>query len=181
LNNRFFIEVSELTERDVPFEIGLLYNVFYYQSPNTFEPYLNNDSKKNITYYLNLITSSDLDKEGYKLEDIDVKKFIEISNYNYYQVKNLITSVHSNLTPELRKTAEEYEEDIRPFLTMFIYLNEIFWSGILYQSLFQFDGSPARVWENYDINFVNFRENLFYSDARFRVKEALHNKRITRH
>jgi len=175
VNNRFFMEISELTDRDVSFEIGLLYNLFYYQSPNTFEPHLNNDAENNITNFLKMVTNSELDKKGYSLENYDTEELVKISEKNYPQIKNLIISIHSKLTPQIRKTAEKYEEDVRPLVSKFIYLNEIFWSGILYQSLFQFDGSTERVWENFDINFVNFRENLFYSDARSEVKAALHN------
>lgn len=176
-NNRFFIEVKDLTERDVAFEIGLLYNLFYYQSPNLFEPHLNSESEIRIKNFLSRISNSDLDKEGYNLEDFDLQELKKISDENFHQIKSLLTSIHSRLTPQIRKTAQEYEENIRPLLIKFIYLNEFFWSGILYQSLFQFDGSSERVWENFDINFVNFRENLFYSDARALVKEALHNPR----
>ncbi len=169
--NHFFIDVSELTGRDIDRDIRILYNLFYYQSPSIFKPHLNIDSKNKINKFLKMINTSELDKEGYNIEDYDSQELKKISNENFEQISKITTSINSNLAEQFKKAPKKHNGNIKIELMRFGKLNELYLSGMLYQSLFQFDGSTERVLENFEKNFKDFRGKFDYDDVRRSTKK----------
>ncbi|MBU2444763.1 MAG: hypothetical protein KJ666_04215 [Bacteroidetes bacterium] len=177
-DNRFFQEISALTDRDIEFEVRNLYNKFYYKSPNNFTPYLNKETKDQFENFIKSVKESSLDKIDYDLFQFPKEDLIKISEINHWELKSLVNSMNSRVIPSMRSIAKNNGDNIADRINKFVYLNEIFWSGLFYEFLLLFNGANKHIWNNFPINFINYREICFYDDAKLRVKESLHNQQL---
>lgn len=174
-DNIFFKEFEDLTNRNPEPHVMVLYNTFYYKSHNNFVPTMNKQANEFVDNYFNKIEKSSLNIENSNLNNIEISELMELSKLNNSDIRRLTTSMNSYLTPQMRIIMEGYGDDRRTIsdkTTKFIYLNEIYWSGILYKSLDAFDGINRFTWDYFPTNFANFREEVFYEESKAKKRDT---------
>lgn len=171
-NNSFFSEVKEITGNDISTQVKLLYNLFYYKSPNKFIPNVNRDKKVLMEQFIEKLKVSGLDQENLKLSEYDYEIIKNLLDEKLFILRNLTNSMHCSLVKFIAQIENENDVQIKTYWSRFVYLNEIFWTGKLYQSILQYDGSPEIVFNNFEISFMNYKELVFYDELKSKVIQS---------
>ncbi len=175
-DNIFFKEFETLTKRSAEPNLLDLYYSYYYKSHHNFTPFMNKDANNLVYNFMNSVEKSKINIENFNLNEITIDELIKLTSKNDSNVRKYISSMNSYLTTQMkvRLILNEVERSLTTEkISKFIYLNEIYWSGIFYNSLRAFDGNQSLAWENFPVNFINYREEVYYDDARNdRVKTA---------
>ena len=106
-------------------------------------------------------------------DKIDIKDLKEIQRVNLPNIVGLIGSINSRLLSTMGNKAKSMGDDIKEKTRKFSYLNEFYWSVILYNSLLQFDGSYEMQLRNFIINVVVFQTTCYYDEGRYEAINAL--------
>lgn len=171
-DNTLFNELNKLVEKDFDSEIFAIYNYYYYSSYKNFEPSLNKIAKDEMGLFIKKIANSKINSEKFNINEISTNELKNLTEGINPIENRLCLALNNRMSPKIRNALSENEEEVdikirSDKLVKFIYCNEIYWSGILYQSLLSFDGSTENIWDNYPINFIVFRESLYYSSISF--------------
>ncbi len=168
-DNIFFKEYENLAKRSAEPDLMNFYNTFYYKSHHNFTPFMNKTSTAFIDKFINAVEKSKINIENTDLNGIAVDELIQLSNLNYADVRKYTTAMNCYLTPQMRTRMEHNGDDrntITTKSTKFIYMNELFWSGVLYKSLKAFDGMEKFAWDYFPVNFINYREEVYYEESK---------------
>lgn len=169
--NDLFKELNRLNKEDFDPDIFNIYNHYYYSSYNNFEPSLNNKARDEMELYINKIADSNINSKDFNFDDISLNELKNLWRVNNSIVSRLCTKINSKMKQKIKNAlivhGDMNEDQINEKTNKFIYANEIYFSGRLYNSILIFDGSTENIWDNYFINFVGFRELLYYSTIKY--------------
>lgn len=169
--NKLFVELSEITDRDIDSALRNLYNIFYYSSPNNFYPRINLNARKIIKKFIDLVIKSNLNKSDFDITTVQKDELIKISDNNYPDLKNLVTSMNAKIVPQMKSYSKEMGEDIKNQISSFVYINEIYWSLIFYKYILLFDGEAFNDANEFHSNFIDLKIKCYYDEAKLNVKE----------
>ena len=171
ISNKFFVELSEITDRDIDAVLRNLYNNFYYSSPNNFYPRTNNKSRNKIAHFIDTVKKSNINKSNFDLSTVSKDELAQISKNNFFELKNLVTSMNAKITPQMRQYSKEMGDEIKEKIAKFVYLNEIYWSIILYNYILLFDGETINEPNEFYLNYIDFKIQCYYDEAKLKVRE----------
>jgi hypothetical protein len=169
--NKFFVELNEITERDINEALRNLYNNFYYSSPNNFYPKMNSKSRKNIFHFYETMKKTKLNMPDCDIDAIPKEELVHISEINYSEVRYLATSMNSKIIPNMKQYSKEMGDDIKEKISKFVYINEFYWSSILYNYLILFDGETISDLQEFFRNYIGIKIRCYYDEAKLRVRE----------
>lgn len=162
-------ELKKLTETDTASVLRDMYILFYYKSDKEFSFRMNKKAHSDIKRFLKRFEKSELNKSNTSLYDLPIEKLEHLSKINIADVRRYITSINSRLTPAMRKRWGNISMNDKLDFKKIVYINEIYFSALLYNNLLQYDGNISVNINNFLANIVDYKLFTNYDEARLDI------------
>jgi hypothetical protein len=137
-----------------------LYREFYYKHPNEFAPRMNSKARVRVDLFLSTIIKSSLNAPSTNLLVAD-KQILDTLRISIPRVigfgSDRINSIESKTSRNFMRAQQTHESVISATLRTFVYLNQIYWTCLIYLAFLEFDGEEPPNLVNYLLGYIGLK------------------------